>query len=81
MSLAIRLKQVGTKNKKKWRIVVTDRSAPRNGRQNEEIGSYNSLIEPPAVVIKLDRYDAWVKKGAQPTAVVKQLVEKQKKKK
>ena len=72
--IAIRLKQVGTKNLKKWRVVVTDSQAPRNGRFLEEIGSYNSLKNPPEVQVKVDRYEAWVKKGAQPTDTVRYLM-------
>ena len=77
--IAIRLKQMGTKNLKKWRVIVTDSQAPRNGWFLEEIGSYNSLKNPPEVQVKVDRYEAWVKKGAQPTDTVRSLMKKLKK--
>ena len=72
--IAIRLKQTGTKNLKKWRVVVTDSRVPRNGRLIEELGSCNPLVDPPEIKVKLDRYDAWIKKGAQPSDTVKSLI-------
>ncbi len=77
----IRLKKVGTKNLKKWRVIVTDRTAPRNGRLLEELGSYNSLVNPPEIRIRLDQYETWVKNGAKPSATVANLVKEQKKSK
>lgn len=77
----IRLKKVGTKNSKKWRVIVTDRVAPRNGRLIEELGSYNSLVNPPEIRIKLDQYEDWVKKGAKPSPTVVGLVKQMKKSK
>ena len=77
--IAIRLKQVGTKNLKKWRIIVTKSAAPRNGRLLEEIGFYNSLKNPPETQVKFDRYEAWLKKGAQPSDTVRSLMKKVKK--
>lgn len=77
----IRLKKVGTKNLKKWRVIVTDHTAPRNGRLLEELGSYNSLVNPPEIRIRLDRYETWVKNGAKPSATVANLVKEQRKSK
>ena len=74
--ITIRLKQTGTKNRKKWRVVVLDSRRPRNGRLMEEIGSYNPLKEPPEIQMRRDRYDEWVRKGAQPTEVVRNLVKR-----
>ena len=77
--IAIRLKMIGTKNSKKWKLVVTESHAPRNGRLLEEIGFYNPQVNPPEVRVKLDRYESWVKRGAKPSDTVRGLVQKIKK--
>ena len=77
--IAIRLKQAGTKNRKRWRIVVADSRVPRNGRLLEELGSCNPMVDPPKLNIQMDRYEAWIKKGAKPTDTVRTLIRKVKK--
>lgn len=72
--ITIRLKPTGTKSRKQWRIVVTQKEAARDSRFLEEIGHYNPLVEPPAVKIRKDRYEAWLAKGARPTPTVKQII-------
>ena len=76
--ISIRLKETGTKSLKKWRVVVTDSAAPRNGRLIEEIGFYNPAARPEEIKIKLDRYESWLKKGAQPSETVASLVKRNK---
>ena len=72
--ISIRFKPTGTKSRKQWRVVVIDSRLPRTGRLIEEIGFYNPLVEPPDVKIKMDRYEAWVKKGARPSETVKAVI-------
>lgn len=79
--ISIRLKPTGTKSRKLWRVVVIDSKLPRNGRLIEEIGFYNPLINPPDIKIKMDRYEAWVQKGAQPSQTLKSVVRQSKKSK
>lgn len=55
---------------------MIDSRLPRTGRLIEEIGFYNPLVEPPDVKIKMDRYEAWVKKGARPSETLKAVVKK-----
>lgn len=80
MAVTIRLKKTGTKNRDQWRIVVADSRVPRDGRLLEEIGSFNPLVEPPVVKVKMERYEAWVAKGARPSEAVRHLIAKEKKK-
>ena len=77
--ITIRLKGSGKKSRKEWRIVVTESRSPQNGQHLEEIGSYNPLVNPPKVKIQMDRYEAWVQRGAQPSRVVRTLAEEAKK--
>ncbi len=72
--IVIRLKKTGKKNRKEWRIVVTEQGAPRNGEHIEELGSANPLVNPPKVKMNIERYEAWIKKGAQPSVGVRGLV-------
>lgn len=76
MSLIIRLKSTGAKNRKQWRLVVADRRKSRKGLNLEELGFYNPLVDPPQVRINVDRYQAWLAKGARPSEAVRSLMKK-----
>ena len=47
---------------------------PRDGRCIEEIGTYNPLTEPATVNIDVEKAQAWIKNGAQPTDTVRGLL-------
>ena len=72
----IRLRRMGAKKKPFYRIVVADSRSPRDGRFIEEIGTYNPCVEPSEVKIDVERAQAWLKTGAQPTDTVKVLLKK-----
>ena len=72
----IRLRRMGAKKKPFYRIVVADSRSPRDGRFIEEIGTYNPCVEPSEIKIDVDRAQAWLKTGAQPTDTVKVLLKK-----
>ena len=74
MGLTIRLKPTGRKNRKLWRVVVTDQRASQNSRVIEELGFYNGLVDPPQTNVSKERYLEWVKKGAQPSPTLKTLI-------
>ncbi len=80
MSVKIRMKRFGTKDKAKWRVVVCDSKSPRDGRFIEEIGHYDPLPKQEKLVVKEDRLDYWVKNGAQMSEALKSLLRRQKKK-
>ncbi len=78
MSVKIRLKRFGTKKRPYYRIVVMDSRAPRDGRTLDEVGLYHPIeAEGKQVVLKEDKIKEWLVKGAQPTATVKKLLNKQ----
>ncbi len=79
--ITIRLKPTGTKSRKQWRVVVADRRSARDSRLIEEIGFYNPFAKPDAVQVKMERYETWLRKGAQPTATVRSLIQQSKNKK
>lgn len=78
MSVVIRMKRLGRKNRPYYRICATDIRAPRDGRIIEEIGTYDPLIaETDArVQLKNDRIDYWLSVGAKPSARVNVLIRK-----
>ena len=80
MSVKIRMKRFGSKNRPQWRIVVSDAKSPRDGRFIEEIGYYDALPKEDIFVVKQERLDYWVKQGAQMSVALKSLVRREKKK-
>ena len=72
----IRLRRMGAKKAPYYRIVVADARSPRAGRCIEEIGTYNPLTNPAALNVDVEKAQAWIKNGAQPTATVRGLLKK-----
>ena len=73
MAVKIRLKRMGAHKSPFYRVIVADSRCPRDGRFIEELGYYNPLTEPAVIKIDTEKAAEWVKKGAQPTEVVKRL--------
>ncbi len=72
----IRLRRMGAKKNPFYRIVVADSHFARDGRFIEEIGTYNPLTDPATVTVDVEKAQAWIKNGAQPTDTVKALLKK-----
>ncbi|RHR05637.1 30S ribosomal protein S16 [Pseudoflavonifractor sp. AF19-9AC] len=72
----IRLRRMGAKKAPFYRIVVADSRYPRDGRFIEEIGIYNPVVSPAELKVDVDRAQAWIKTGAQPTETVRDLLKK-----
>ena len=70
----IRLRRMGAKKAPYYRIVVADARSPRDGRCIEEIGTYNPLTNPAALNVDVEKAQAWIKNGAQPTDTVRNLL-------
>jgi len=70
------MKRVGAKNSPYFRIVVADSRSPRDGKFIEEIGSYQPLKKGDNFILKLDRAQFWVSKGAQPSDTVASFIKK-----
>ena len=70
MSLVIRMARAGTKKRPFYHIVVADSRSPRDGRFIERLGHYNPLLpkdKPERLKLDLEKVQAWMKKGAQPS--------------
>jgi small subunit ribosomal protein S16 len=74
MSVRIRLTRIGGRKDPVWRVVVADQRSPRDGRVIETIGHYNARTEPSRVDVDIDRANAWLARGAQPTSQVRHLL-------
>ena len=70
------MKRVGAKNSPYFRIVVADSRSTRDGKFIEEIGSYQPLKKGDNFILKLDRAQYWVSKGAQPSDTVASFIKK-----
>jgi len=68
VAVKIRLARHGAKKHPYYRVVVADSRMPRDGRYIELIGRYNPLTNPKTIDIDLEKVDAWIEKGAQPTS-------------
>ncbi len=76
MAVKIRLRRMGAKKAPFYRVVVADSRYPRDGRFIEEIGTYNPLMDPPAINIDVEAAKKWISNGAQPTETAKSLLKK-----
>ena len=73
--IVIRLKRIGMKHHPCYRVAVADSRRSVLGKSIEIIGHY-SPFKDKKVFIQNDRYDYWLKKGAQPSQTVKNLYKK-----
>lgn len=76
MAVKIRLARHGSKKKPVYRIVVANSESPRDGRFIEQVGLYDPTRTPSLVQFQADKLTAWLKKGAQPTQTVAQLIKR-----
>lgn len=70
MSLKMRLSRGGSKKRPFYSIVIADSRSPRDGRFIEKIGTYNPVLkseDPNRIMLKTERAQEWLAKGAQPT--------------
>jgi small subunit ribosomal protein S16 len=72
--LTIRLARIGKKKHPYYRVVVTEKTRPRNGRFVEIVGTYNPQTNPAAVRLDSERVKYWIAKGAQPSDTVRSLI-------
>ncbi|MDH5796354.1 MAG: 30S ribosomal protein S16 [Anaplasmataceae bacterium] len=81
MSVKIRLRVVGGKGEKWFRIVAADSRSPRDGKFINLLGYYNPRkidlkTKNKLFVLDMDSYNKWISCGAIPTDVIKRLVKK-----
>ena len=79
MAVSIRLRREGAKNRPYYKIVVTDKRSPRDGKFIEIIGTYDPKKTGHNSTLDLARADYWIARGAQPSDTVRSLMKKNKK--
>jgi len=78
MAVAIRLRREGALNRPYFKVVVTDKRSPRDGKFIEIVGTYDPKKRGMNSTLKLERIDYWISKGAQPSDTVRSLIKKNK---
>lgn len=77
--LKIRLRRPGKsiKGRYHYKIVVTEARSARESKFTAQLGHY----DPSCKLLKIDieKYESWIKKGAQPTETVASLFKRYKK--
>jgi len=76
--LMIRLSRIGKKKHPFYRVVVTEKTRPRNGRFVEIVGTYDPAKKPAAVNLDHERVEYWLGKGAQPSDTVRSFLRNRK---
>src|SRR5438552_15024243 len=79
MAVAIRLRREGALNRPYFKVVVTDKRSPRDGKFIEIVGTYDPKKPGLNSTLKLDRIEHWISKGAQPSDTVRSLIKKNRK--
>jgi len=79
MAVVIRMKRTGRRNRPCYRISVTDRAFPRDGRTLETIGVYDPASPKPELRLKLDaeRAKHWLALGALPSQTVASILKRE----
>ena len=76
MSVSIRLRREGAKNRPYYKVVVADSRSPRDGKFIELIGTYDPKKQGDNSTLKIDRVEHWIARGAQPSDTVRSLLKK-----
>ena len=76
--VVIRLARFGKKHLPRYRVTVADQKYAATGRFIEIVGEYNPKPQgkEKALDVDLEKINAWIKKGAQPTERVRSLLKK-----
>ena len=76
--LMIRLSRIGKKKQPAYRVVVIEKTRPRDGRFVEIVGTYDPLKNPAIVKLDAERVKYWLGCGAQPSDTVRSFLRDQK---
>ena len=74
--VVIRLSRKGTNKRPFYHIVIADKRRAAKGAFVERIGYFNPIARGKAerLVLSLEKVDAWIAKGAQPSPRVRTLI-------
>jgi len=76
--VTIRLARMGKKKRPFYRVVIIEKTRPRNGRFVEIVGTYDPLKKPAEIKLDAERIKYWLGVGAQPSDTVRSFLRNQK---
>ncbi len=79
MATVIRYARHGTKKKPFYRIVVQDKTAPRDGRFIDRVGTFDPIKGDSSLTLSSEKLSYWVSKGAKMSDAVRNQVKKSRK--
>lgn len=74
MAVRIRLRREGRKKLPMYRIVIADKTSPRDGRFIETIGTYRPKQQTDTLTLDVEKAREWLAKGATPSDTVASLL-------
>ena len=74
MAVSLKLYRQGKKGRPSYRIVAVDKHYKADGKYIEEVGFYDPIANPVVLNIKKDRFDYWMKVGAQISEGLRKLL-------
>ena len=77
--LKIRLRRMGAKHRPFFRVVVSDSRRAPSARVVDTIGHYDPMKSPKQVRLDVEKAEAWIARGAEPSATVAGMIKQQKK--
>lgn len=76
MSVKIRLQRVGTKKRPFYRVIAIDSRSRRDGECIDLVGRYQPIVDGEQFTVDEEKVLSWLKKGAQPTRTILNLLKK-----
>ena len=70
------MRRTGAKKQPRYRVVVAESRAPRDGAYVEVLGWYNPQADPSQIVLNTEKARAWIARGAQPSERVVNLLKR-----
>jgi len=78
LATKIKLARVGAPHRAFYRVIVSDSRFATDGKVIEIVGHWNPVVEPEELVFEKEKVIEWLKKGAQPTESVLNLLRRAK---
>lgn len=72
----LRLTRLGSHKKPFYRVIVADSRTRRDGPFIEILGTYDPQKGPAETRINIEKARYWIQQGAQPTDIVRKLLQK-----
>lgn len=73
MSVAIRMTRIGRRGIPKYRIVAQPTRSKKDGSYLENLGTFNPKDKKSGLVLRVDAFEKWIRKGAVPSVLVRKL--------